>query len=136
MYVCDSNSLFLMLFCRSKALRSLQNVSGIYGMVVPSAAVAFPGQIVGHFAGGETLRAVLPKPENNGRTESSIFREESSYEDERSPRKEVVLVTGYGVKLVYDVPQNKYNGTLDVRVCWYSLVYLAEVDFGRNNLSF
>jgi hypothetical protein len=134
MYVCDSNSLFLMLFCRSKALRSLQNVSGIYGMVVPSAAVAFPGQIVGHFAGGETLRAVLPKPENNGRRESSIFREESSYEDERSPRKEVV--TGYGVKLVYDVPQNKYNGTLDVRVCWHSLVYLAEVDFGRNNLSF
>jgi hypothetical protein len=134
MYVCDSNSLFLMLFCRSKALRSLQNVSGIYGMVVPSAAVAFPGQIVGHFVGGETLRAVQPKPDNNGRTESSIFREESSYEDERSPRKEVV--TGYGVKLVYDVPQNKYNGTLDVRVCWHSLVYLAEVDFGRINLSF
>ncbi len=134
MYVCDSISMFLMLYCLSKALRSLQNVSGIYGMVVPSAAVTFPGQIVGHFAGGETLRAVLPKPENNGRTENSIFREESSYEDERCPRKEVV--TGYGVKLVYDVPHNKYNGTLDVRVCWHSLVYLAEVDFGRNNLSF
>ena len=134
MYVCDSNSRLLMLYCLRKALRSLQNASGIYGMVVPSAAVAFPGQIVGHFAGGETLRAVLPKPENNGRTESSIFREESSNEDERSPRKDVV--TGYGVKLVYDVPQNNHNGTLDVRVCWHSLVYLAEVDFGRNNLSF
>ena len=134
MYVCDSNSLFLMLYCRSKALRSLQNVSGIYGMVVPSAAVAFPGQIVGHFVGGETLRAVLPKPDKQGRKERCTFREESSSEDARSPLKEVV--TGYGVKLVYDVPQNKFNGTLDVRVCWHSLVYLAKVDFGPNNLSY
>ena len=123
-----------MLYCLSKALRSLQNVSGIYGMVVPSAAVSFPGQIVGNFVGGETLRAVQPKPDNKRRADSDIFRDESSNEDERSPRKEVV--TGYGVKLVYDVPHNKYNGTLDVRVCWHSLVYLAEVDFGRNNLSF
>jgi len=123
-----------MLYCLSKALRSLQNVSGRYGMVVPSAAVAFPGQIVGHFVGGETLRAVLPKPDKQGRKERCTFREESSSEDARSPLKEVV--TGYGVKLVYDVPQNKFNGTLDVRVCWHSLVYLAEVDFARNNLSY
>ncbi len=40
-----------MLYCLRKALRSLQNVSGIYGMVVPSAAVSFPGQIVGNFVG-------------------------------------------------------------------------------------
>jgi len=126
--------MFLMLYCLSKALRSLQNVSGRYGMVVPSAAVAFPGQIVGHFVGGETLRAVLPKPDKQGRKERRTFREESSTEDARSPLKEVV--TGYGVKLVYDVPQNKFNGTLDVRVCWHSLVYLAEVDFARNNLSY
>jgi hypothetical protein len=103
-------------------------------MIVPSAAVAFAGQIVRNFVGGATLRAVLPKPDHNGRKESYIFREESSYEDERSPQREGV--TGYGLKLVYDVPQNKFNGTLDVRVCWHSLVYLAEVDFGRNNPSF
>ena len=103
-------------------------------MVVPSAAVSFPGQIVGNFVGGETLRAVQPKPDNQGRKGRDIFRESSSNEDERCSRKEVV--TGYGVKLVYDVPQNKFNGTLDVRVCWHSLVYLPEVDFGRNNLSF
>ena len=123
-----------MLYCLSKALRSLQNVSGIYGMVVPSAAVSFPGQIVGNFVGGETLRAVQPKPDNQGRKGRDIFRESSSIEDERCSRKEVV--TGYGVKLVYDVSQNKFNGTLAVRVCWHSLGYLAEVDFGRNNLSF
>ncbi len=134
MYVCNPNLMILILYCLSKALRSLQNVSGIYGMVVPSAAVAFPGQIVGNFVGGANLRAVLPKPDNNGRKESHIFREESSYKDVRSPRKKVV--TGYGVKLVYDVSQNKFNGTLDERVCWHSLVYLAEVDFGRNNLFF
>jgi hypothetical protein len=122
-----------MLLFLSKALRNLQNVSGSYGMVVPSAAVALPGQIVGNFVGGETLRAV-PKPDIQGRKERCTFREESSYEDAWSPRKEVV--TGYGVKLVYDVPQNKFNGTLDVRVCWHSLVYLAEVDFARVNLSY
>ena len=126
--------MFLMLYCLSKALRSLQNVSGSYGMVVPSAAVSFPGQIVGNFVSGETLRAVLPKPDKQGRKERCTFREESSSEDARSPLKEVV--TGYGVKLVYDVPQNKFNGTLDVRVCWHSLVYLAEVDFARNNLCY
>ncbi len=71
---------------------------------------------------------------SNGRKESYIFREESSNKDERSPRTEVV--TGYGVKLVYDVPQNKFNETLDVRVCWHSRVYLAEVDFGRSSLCF
>ena len=59
----------------------------------------------------------------------AVFRQPST-----SSRKEVV--TGYGVKLVYDVPQNKFNGTLDVRVCWHFLVYLAEVDFARNNLSY
>ena len=42
----------------------------------------------------------------------------------------------YGVKLTYDVPQTKFNGALEVRVCRHSLVYLAEVDFGRNNLVF
>ena len=123
-----------MLYILSKALRSLQNVSGIYGMAVAISAVGFPGQIVGNFVGGETLRAVLPKPDKQGRKERCTFREESSSEDARSPRKEVV--TGYGVKLVYDVPQNKFNRTLDVRVCWHSLVYLAEVDFARNNLSY
>ena len=87
--------MFLMLYCLSKALRSLQNVSGRYGMVVPSAAIAFPGQIVGHFVGGETLRAVLPKPDKQGRKERRTFREESSSEDARSPLKEVV--TGYGL---------------------------------------
>ncbi len=81
-----------------------------------------------------TLWVVKLRPDNKRRKGSDTFRKESSNEDERSPRKEVV--TGYGVKLVYDVPQNKNSGTLDVRVCWHSLVYLAEVDFGRNNLSF
>ena len=134
MYVCNPNLMILILYCLSKELRSLQNVSGIYGMVVPSATVALPGQIVGNFVGGKNLRAVLPKPDNKERKESHKLREDNSYKDVRSPRNEVV--TGYGVKLVCDVPQNKFNGTLDVRVCWHSLAYLAEVEFGRNNLSY
>ena len=103
-------------------------------MVVPSAAVAFPGQIVGHFVGGETLRAVLPKPDCKVRKQRTTLRAESSGENELLQQED--RVSGYGVKLSYDAPQTKFNGTLDVRVCWHSLVYLAEVDFGRNNLSF
>ncbi len=61
-------------------------------------------------------------------------REEGSGENEASEQEE--RGSGYGVKLSYDVPQSKFNGTLDVRVCWHSLVYLAKVDFGPNNLSF
>ena len=124
-----------MLHILSKALRSLQNVSGIYGLAVASAAVEFPGQIVGHFVGGETLRAVLPKPDWKARKARTGIREQSSGENELSQQQEE-RGSGYGVKLAYDVPQTKFNGTLDVRVCWHSLVYLAKVDFGPNTLSF
>ena len=48
-----SNCRFLLLYMSSKALRSLQNASGIYGMAVASAAVEFPDEIVGHFVGGK-----------------------------------------------------------------------------------
>jgi hypothetical protein len=99
-----------LLYCISKALRSLQNASGIYGMVVPSAAVAFPGQILGNFVGGETLRAVLPKPDGKIRKQRRTFREESSCENELSPQKEGV--SEYGVKLSYDVPQTKLMALL------------------------
>ena len=124
-----------MLYILSKALRSLQHASGIYGMVVPSASVEFPGQILGNFVGGETLRAVLPKPDGKVRKQRTALREESSGENELSQQQEE-RGSGYGVKLAYDVPQTKFNGTLDVRVCWHSLVYLAKVDFGTNNLSY
>ena len=112
-----------MLYILSKALRSLQNVSGIYGMAVASSAVEFPGQIVGNFVGGETLRAVLPKPDCKVRKQRTTLRAESSGENELLQKED--RLSGYGVKLSYDVPQTKFNGTLDVRVCWHSLVYLA-----------
>ena len=98
--------------CIRKALRSLQSVGGVYGMVVPTAEVRFPGQLVGHFVGGETLLAVQPKADAKGSG------------------------SGYGVILTFDVPENKFIGTLDVRVCWDSIVYRAEVDFGMKNLLF
>ncbi len=103
-------------------------------MAVTSAAVEFPGQIVGNFVGGETLRAVLPKPEGKVRKQRTALREESSGDNDLSQQEE--RGSGYGVKLSNDVPQTKFNGTLDVRVCWHSLVYLAKVDFGPNNLLF
>jgi hypothetical protein len=104
-------------------------------MVVPSAAVEFPGQILGNFVGGETLRAVLHKPDGKVRKQRRTLREESSCENELSPQKKGV--SEYGVKLSYDyVPSTQFNGPLDVRVCWHSLVCLAEVDFDRNNLSY
>ena len=49
-----------------KALKSLQKVAGLYGLVVPCEDVQFPGAVVGHFTGGEPLRAVLPKVGGGG----------------------------------------------------------------------
>jgi hypothetical protein len=43
-----------------KALKSLQNVAGLCGLVVACEEVQFAGAVVGHFTGGEPLRAVLP----------------------------------------------------------------------------
>ena len=87
------------------------------------------------WVGGETLRVVQPKPDGKVRKQRTALREESSGENELSQQQEE-RGSGYGVKLAYDVPQTKFNGTLDVRVCWHSLVYLAKVDFGPKNLSF
>ncbi len=80
------------------------------------------------------MRAVQPKLDGKVRKQRTALREESSGENELSQQEE--RISGYGVKLSYDVPQTKFNGTLDVRVCWHSLVYLAKVDFGPKNLSF
>jgi hypothetical protein len=44
-----------------KAVKSLQNVAGLYGLVVACEDVQFLSAVVGHFTGGEPLRAVLPK---------------------------------------------------------------------------
>jgi hypothetical protein len=45
-------------------------------------------------------------------------------------------VSEYGVKLVFDVPEGKHNGLLDVRVCWHNAVYQAQVEFGAKYLRF
>ena len=44
-----------------RALKTLQSVAGLYGLVVPCEEVQFPGLLVGHLSGGEPLRAILPK---------------------------------------------------------------------------
>ena len=42
------------MFCR-RALKSLQDVSGVYGLVVACDEVQFPGYVVGHLTGGGTI---------------------------------------------------------------------------------
>ncbi len=75
-------------------MRSLQNVGGLYGLVVPCEEVQFPGQVVGYFTGGEPLRAILPKVLVQKKSElSSDCSEEGN-----------VPGTGYGLQLTYDVP--------------------------------
>ena len=114
-----------------KALRSLQNASGVYGLVVPSAEVRYPDMLVGHLIGGETLRTVLPKNEGGtGRQKLGIKGIESNASSGTKS------VPGYGVKLTFDVPQGKHNGVLDVKVCWHNIVYQAQVDFGVKFLRF
>jgi hypothetical protein len=53
-------------FGNRKALKTLQDIAGVYGLVVPCDEVQFPGVRVGHFTMGEPLRAVLPKGKVEG----------------------------------------------------------------------
>jgi hypothetical protein len=114
-----------------KALRSLQNAAGVYGMAVPSADVYFPGNIVGHLTGGETLRTVVTK-EQQGKGKGKRRSSNQEVTGAFVPR----TGTGYGVKLTYDVPQGRHNGQLTVRVCWHSIVYVAQVDYAIKHLIF
>jgi hypothetical protein len=109
-----------------KALKSLQNVAGVYGLVVPCEEVQFPGVLVGYLTGGEPLRAILPKLLRGKQNESSSVATEEGNE----------VVTGYGLQLTHDVPQGKFNGTLVVRVCWHDIVYVSQVNFGKKELAY
>ena len=120
-------------FENRKALKTLQDIAGVYGLVVPCDEVHFPGVMVGHFTGGEPLRAVLPKGKVEGtqqRRMNVVERKEVavSHEEDRSS------VVGYGVQLTFDVRDGNHNGILDVRVCWYDIVYQAQVDFAKKEL--
>ena len=109
-----------------KALKSLQNVAGVYGLVVPCEEVQFPGVVVGYLTGGEPLRAILPKLLRGKQNESSSVATEEGND----------AVTGYGLQLTHDVPQGKCNGTLVVRVCWHDIVYVSQVNFGKKELTY
>ncbi len=88
--------------------------------------------MVGHFTGGEPLRAVLPKLLDTRRKRRMEKEDKndllSSYEDDAGK------VAGYGLQLTWDVPQGKHNGVLDVRVCWHDI--LAQFNFGMKGLAF
>ena len=120
-------------FENRKALKTLQDIAGVYGLVVPCDEVHFPGVMVGRFTGGEPLRAVLPKGKVEGtqqRRMNVVERKEVvvSHEEDRSS------VVGYGVQLTFDVRDGNHNGILDVRVCWHDIVYQAQVDFAKKEL--
>ena len=42
-------------FENRKALKTLQDIAGVYGLVVPCEEVHFPGVMVGHFTGGSCV---------------------------------------------------------------------------------
>ena len=108
-----------------RALKTLQSVAGFYSLVVPCEEVQFPGVLVGHLSGGESLRAILPK-------ESKKPREMSSNDTDG----EYMGAMGYGVQMTFDVPVGKHNGKLCVRVCWHDIVYLSQLDFGNKQLTY
>jgi hypothetical protein len=120
-------------FGNRKALKTLQDIAGVYGLVVPCDEVQFPGVMVGHFTGGEPLRVVLPKGKEERRKQRRMKVVESN-EVEVSHEEDRSSVVGYGVQLTFDVRDGSHNGILDVRVCWHDIVHQAQVDFGKKEL--
>jgi hypothetical protein len=106
----------------------------VYGLVIPCLDVIFPGVLVGHFTGGEPLRAVLPK-DMKGRGHRNV-QDKNSTLLQSSAEGDVGHGVGYGVQLAFDVPVGKHIGVLDVRICWHDVVYRAQVDFGRKKLQY
>jgi hypothetical protein len=117
-----------------KALKSLQGLGGVYGLVVACDEVQFPGALVGHFTGGEPLRVVLPKSTKGCRKQ----RVHKDVKDELQSSHDVDGHTGagYGVMLTWDVPESTHIGVLEVRVCWHERVYQAHVQFGKKELQY
>lgn len=112
----------------------MQKAAGIYGFVAPCTEVQFPGAIVGHLSGGECLRSLVPKTPRKTRASKNSSCSSSSIESEvHTPLNSS---SGYCLQLTYDVPQETYNGTLHVRVCWHEVIFRAEVHFGASVLAF
>jgi hypothetical protein len=107
-------------------------VGGVYCLVVPCDEVKFPGYVVGHFTGGEPLRAVLPKEKKHKNKEHLLSEDKEVFES--SHGEDMANLVGYGIQVTWDVPEGKHNGMLDVRVCWHDIVYLAHVDFAKRML--
>ena len=113
-------------------MKSLQKVASLFGLVVPCDEVQFPGFLVGHFTGGEPLRAVLPKEKKAKQKGDVLAADKDVFEGSHGEERQNAL--GYGVQLTWDVAEGKHNGMLDVRVCWHNIVYLAHVDFAKKEL--
>ncbi len=107
-------------------------MGGVYCLVVPCDEVQFPGYVVGHFTGGEQLRAVLPKEKKHTKKERLLSEDKELFES--SHGEDMANLVGYGIQLTWDVPEGKHNGMLDVRVCWHDIVYLVHVDFAKRML--
>ena len=93
---------------------------------MPCDEVQFPGQLVGHFTGGEPIRAILPK----------VLGQKISDSSSDCCEEGNVAGTVYGLQLTFDVPQGKHNGTLCVRVCWYDIVYRSLVQFDKKEQTY
>ncbi len=89
---------------------------------------------MGHFTGGEPLRAVLPT-DMKGRGHRNV-QDKDSILLQSSDEGDVGHGVGYGVQLTFAVPVGKHIGVLDVRICWHDVVYQAQVDFGRKKLQY
>ena len=96
-------------------LRCVQSASGVYGMVAAPDKTSLLHPVVGRFATGQTIRVVQPA--------------------------EIIMLHPYklsenkscGLRLTYDVPRGKSNGTLTVRVCWSTIIYRDEVKFAETH---
>jgi hypothetical protein len=112
-----------------KALKSLQGLGGVYGLVVPCDEVQFPGALVGHFTGDKPFRVVLLKATKGCRKQR--MRKDEKDELQTSHNVDGPTGAGYGVQLTWDVPECTHNGILEVHVCWHEQVYQAHVEFGK-----
>ena len=82
-------------------------------MVAAPSKTSLLHAVVGRFTTGQNIRVVQPADVEN--VQPWILFDNKSC----------------GLRLMYDLPRGKCNGTLSVRVCWCTIIFRDEVQFAE-----
>ncbi len=95
----------------------MQHLGGAYSLAAAPKDHEVRASLRG-FQEGDNLRVLRPKDEKEGARETCCE------------------ISGYALKLTWDVPVCKTQGILEVNACWHDMVFRNECGFAESNFLF